>query len=132
MAYAERTKVGVSQTRADIETALRKHGADAFGFSQDGQIANLAFRLAGFTYRFRLTLPEQDQAARSRWRALFLVIKAKLEGVAAGIETMEEAFLAHTVMQDGNTVGDWLSPELASAKQLGKLPQRLALGGPTP
>lgn len=130
MAYADRTKVAVGQTRADIEDALRRHGAEAFGFSQDGQIAAVAFRLAGYTYRFRLTLPEQEQAARSRWRALLLVIRAKLEGVAAGVETIEEAFLAHAVMQGGETVGEWLKPELANAKKLGRLPQRLALEGP--
>ena len=35
-----------------------------------------------------------DQACRQRWRALLLVIKAKLEAVTAGISTVETEFLA--------------------------------------
>lgn len=130
MAYADRTKVSVNQTRADIEGALRKHGAEAFGFSQDGAIAVIGFRLGGLIYRFRLTVPEGAQAAQTRWRALFLVIKAKLESVAAGIETVEEAFMAATVMQGGATAGEWLHAEFADAKRLGHMPQRLMLEGP--
>ena len=41
---------------------------------------------------------------RRRWRALLLVIKAKLEAVQSGIVTFEEEFLAHVVMPDGRTV----------------------------
>ena len=43
--------------------------------------------------------------ARARWRALGLCIKAKLESIASGIETLDEAFLAHVVLDDGHTTG---------------------------
>jgi hypothetical protein len=39
-----------------------------------------------------------EQAVRQRWRALVLVIKAKLEAVESGITSFEDEFLAHTVL----------------------------------
>jgi len=42
-----------------------------------------------------------EQACRERWRGLALTLKAKLVSVDAGIETVEEAFLAHMVVNDG-------------------------------
>lgn len=41
---------------------------------------------------------------RRRWRCLLLAIKSKLESVASGIETIEQAFLAQIVTSDGRTV----------------------------
>jgi hypothetical protein len=56
-----------------------------------------------------------EQACRSKWRALFLCIKAKLESVEAKIETFEDAFLAHIQMPDGHTVGEHVRPRIAEA-----------------
>ena len=53
-----------------------------------------------------------EQAVRQRWRALALVIKAKLEAVEAGISTVEREFLDAIMLPDGRTVGDWLGPQL--------------------
>lgn len=63
------------------------------------------------------------QACRERWRQLHLCIKAKLESIAGDIETFDEAFLAHVVMPDGQTVGEAVIPEVAN---------RLAGGAPRP
>jgi hypothetical protein len=71
-----------------------------------------------------------EQAGRQRWRALALVIKAKLEAVAAGITTIEDEFLAHTVLPDGSTVGQFMKPQLAVAYEQGSMPTTLLLGGP--
>ena len=57
--------------------------------------------------RFTLALPASEQGKRSRWRALYLVVKAKLEAVSSGIVSMEDEFLAQTVMNDGETV--WMA-----------------------
>lgn len=130
MTYASTTKVPVTQTRIDIERQLGKHGAEAFGFSQDGDQAIIAFRLKGLSYRFILKCPEDGQALRAKWRALLLVIKARLEGVEVGIETYEEAFLANTVVQGGGTIWERAKAEITEAKRLGKTPRALALTGP--
>jgi hypothetical protein len=58
-----------------------------------------------------------EQACRSRWRALFLCIKAKLESIESGIETFEDAFLAHIQMPDGKTVAEHVKPNIAIAYQ---------------
>lgn len=47
---------------------------------------------------------EYEKAIRQRWRALALVVKAKLEAVNAGIVTFEQEFYAHTVLPNGLTV----------------------------
>jgi hypothetical protein len=39
-----------------------------------------------------------------------LAVKAKLISVADGIETFEEAFMAHVVMPDGRTVAETITP----------------------
>jgi hypothetical protein len=66
-----------------------------------------------------------ERAGRQRWRALALVIKAKLEAVTAGISTVEEEFLSHTVVPDGRTVGEWVGPHLLEAYSTGQMPALL-------
>ncbi len=66
-----------------------------------------------------------EQQVRSLWRALFLSIKAKLVAVEAGIATLEEEFLAHVMLPDGGTVGDWLAPQLARTYDAGVMPPLL-------
>ncbi|MFN7930906.1 MAG: hypothetical protein U0Y68_23875 [Blastocatellia bacterium] len=53
-----------------------------------------------------------EQATRQKWRALALVIKAKLEAVESGITTIEQEFLPFIVAADGRTVGEHLIPQL--------------------
>lgn len=127
MTYAAKTQTPIAKTRAEIETLLGKHGAAAFGSSQDGETATLAFRMGGYSYRFRMKVPDNDQKARSIWRALLLVIKARLEGVTAGVETVEEAFMANTVMEGGATVSEWLRPEFEQACLDGRMPKQLRI-----
>jgi hypothetical protein len=52
---------------------------------------------------------------------LLLCIKAKLESVEAKIETFEEAFLAHVVLPDGETVGEHALPAVAAIYKGGQL-----------
>ena len=73
-----------------------------------------------------------EQACRQRWRALLLVIKAKLEAVTAGISTMEAEFLANIVLPDNTTAGDWMIPQIGEAYRTGEMPPMLpAAGGPS-
>ncbi len=129
MAYASKTPVPIEKTRQEIEHALEKHGAKSFLYAQEGLVAIIGFRLGDYTYRFTIKVPQTPQEARSRWRALLLVIKGRLEGVASGVETIEEAFMANTVMHGGQTVAEWLGPEFKQARVEGRMPQRLMLEG---
>ena len=71
-----------------------------------------------------------DQATRTAWRALLLVIKAKLEAVAAGICVFESEFLAHIVLPGtGQTFGEWAIPQIARAyDEAGEMPPMLPMG----
>jgi hypothetical protein len=59
-----------------------------------------------------------------------LVIKAKLEAVAAEISTVEDEFLAHTVLPSGETVGEWVKPQVEQAYLSGAMPTQLQISGP--
>lgn len=55
-----------------------------------------------------------EQACRSRWRSLFLVVKARLEACDAGISTIEREFMPDIVVPGtgGLTIGDSVLPQL--------------------
>lgn len=69
-----------------------------------------------------------EQALRSKWRGLLLVIKAKLEAVEAGITDFETEFMAQIVLPDGSTVGQFMKPQIATAYANGRMPLML-MGG---
>lgn len=107
--FAETTRVSVEQTRTEIERTLARYGATAFGYMTQQGRAIIAFEAAKRHIKITVPLPSGDsdkekQLVRQRWRALLLVIKAKLESVGSGIETLEEAFYANIVMPDGQTI----------------------------
>lgn len=70
-----------------------------------------------------------EQACRSSWRSLLLVIKAMLEAVESGIVAFDVAFLPYTVLPSGRTVAETIIPEVESAYSGGlDRPITLALG----
>lgn len=66
-----------------------------------------------------------DQKNRQRWRLLYLVVKAKLEAVQAGVVVFEEEFMSFIVTASGQTIGEYMLPRLRAA---GKEPLRLESG----
>jgi hypothetical protein len=147
--YAESTTVAADRSRAEIERVLARYGASQFMYGWEGTTAIIGFKAHGRLIRFLLPLPDRqarefthtphrqsrrsqaeierayDQAVRQRWRALALVIKAKLEAVASDITTFENEFLAHTLLPNGSTVGDWAAPQLEKAYASGAMPALL-------
>lgn len=126
MTYAARTKVPIERTKTDIETTLKRYGADRFAYFSQSDKAMILFEIQNRRIRFDLPLgegtsPAAEQKRRERWRALNLCIKAKLESVASSIETFEEAFLAHVVMPDGRTVHEHTAPRLAEIAKSGEM-----------
>lgn len=138
MAYAESSSIPFETSTAQIVAFLRKHGADQIGqFEGDGIFA-IQFTLADRRIRFRVGLADKrikrrpDQVRRQRGRALLLVIKAKVESVEAGIESIEQAFLAHIVTSTGETVHERIAEPLAIEYQTGQPgPVAGLLGGPS-
>lgn len=129
--YAARTKVPADRTRLQIEEMMRKRGADQFFSGADSERAVLAFRLNGRHIRFVLPLETTKTQQRywARWRAMFLVIKAKLEAVDIGILTVEEAFLGDTILPDRRTVAETMLPQIEVAYTSGEMPKLLPWHG---
>jgi len=120
MPYAARTDVPIARTSLEISSLLDKHKASSVATFRSAAGASIVFEMNDRRIRFDLPLEissdkRADQINRSRWRALLLCIKAKLESVESGIETFEESFLAHVVMPDGKSVHEHVGPGIASA-----------------
>ncbi|WP_269219449.1 hypothetical protein [Brevundimonas vesicularis] len=153
--YAADTSVSQDRSRSEIEATLKRYGATSFMYATEDTRAMIGFRISDRMVKFLLPMPDPkarefthtpargtlrspaeaekawEQAGRQRWRALALVIKAKLEAVAAGITTIEDEFLAHTVLPDGQTVGEFMQPQIAIAYERGSMPTALMLEGPS-
>lgn len=150
--YAENTAVSSEKSRAEIERTLTRYGATAFGYGWQNNSAVIMFEVRGRRIKFTLPLPDKqgdsirltptgmvrgdrareeayEQAVRQRWRALVLCIKAKLEAVEAGIVEFSDEFMAHVVLPDGQTVGEWAKPQLELAYRSGKMPPMLGYRG---
>jgi hypothetical protein len=147
--YAATTDVTSERSRSEIERTLQRYGARSFMYGWDDDRAVLGFVAGGRQVRFVLPMPDgtdrsithtpstkvrrsekgiaeaYDQAVRQRWRALALVIKAKLEAVEAGIVTFDEEFLAHLVLPSGETVGQAAIPGVVQAYATGQTPALL-------
>jgi hypothetical protein len=137
--YAKTTTVSPEKSRMEIEQILTRYGAEKFMYATEPGRAMVMFEIKDRTVRFVIPIPaasdfarfktsdgytrtrtakQRDDAwaqeLRRRWRALCLCIKARLEGVESGIETLEEAFLAHMVLTDGRSFAEWATPQLAA------------------
>lgn len=151
MGYAEKTSVPVSKTKADIEELIQKSGACQFISGYKDDMAVIGFSIADRQIRFVLPLPDKDddsfwftperknkrteqqayaaweQACRSKWRALYLIIKAKLEAVESGISTIEHEFFYDIVLPDGKTLGEFMAPQLKTVYTTGQMPPMLPM-----
>jgi len=151
-AYAQGTEVSADRSKADIERTLRRFGAKNFAYGWSDEEAAVGFTIGGMTVRIALPLPgpqdrefsrtptgrsrtakQADEAyeaeCRRRWRSLAAVIKAKLVAVGDNISTIEKEFLAFILLPNGQTVGEYVSPQLAKGEALPLLPSpRRALG----
>ena len=146
--YAERTEVPIDRSKAEIEKTLMRYGADQFVYGTMLGRAMIAFRANDRFVRFTLPLPDSNskdfsktptgrvrkkeaasrehaQETRRRWRALSLSIKAKLESVETGITTFEQEFMAHIVLPDGQTVGEYMIPQIERAYESKEMPKAL-------
>lgn len=149
MSYAKGTVVSVAKSKAEIEDLLAKHGCSQFGSGwattpAGDNYAHVTFKHGATNIMLALPMPRADSfqtykkrgfnykrsqgdaekayraEERRRWRALGLVIKAKLEAVETGISTLEREFFSDVVLPDGSTLGDRLIPQL-EAIQNGRL-----------
>lgn len=151
--YAAKTDVPVEKTRAEIVRLLRAHGATKVAPLSDYEARReiLMFELANRRIRFTLRFPDpaSDEVAyvkpgyrrakgdipnylaqveRTKWRKLLLLLKAKLESVRDGTVTLEDEFLAQTVLSNNQTVGEWARAQIDRAMIEGRMPPLLPSG----
>jgi hypothetical protein len=153
--FAAETSVSPEKSRAEIEAILKRYGASHYGYMSAPDAAAIAFQAQSRRLRFTLPLPQlaqfkryrqkgryydtvrtdiqtqaaYDQAVRQRWRALALVIKAKLEAVETGVSTFEEEFMANIVLPSGQTMAEYALPQVAQAYETGSMPPLLGYNG---
>jgi hypothetical protein len=130
MAYAERTTVPYDKTIRDIIALVRKAGAQQVGQMEEDLCLTFMFALDDRQIRFRVAWEKSPASQRQRARALLLVVKAKLESVASGVETFEQAFLANIVLSDGSTVHERVSGDLR-LEYSNRRPTMYLIGGPS-
>lgn len=148
--YAAKTDVTSERSRGEIEKTLARYGATHFAYMAEPGAARLAFQADGRQVRFKIPMPDPDsrefthhsrgprtaaartaayeQATRQRWRALSLVVKAKLEAIESGIASFEQEFYAHTVLPSGRTVFEETGEQVAHMVATG-MPGRLMIEG---
>lgn len=149
--YAVNTSVSVSKTKADIEELLIRHGAKQFVSGFKDSLAVIGFELDNRQIKIYLELPKMNdaefqftpgrgtqrsadaaynvwqQACKAKWRSLYAIIKAKLIAVEENISTIERKFFYDVILPDGQTVGEYLAPQLEVAYHTGNMPPLLPM-----
>lgn len=141
MTFARGTEVSVERSRAEIERLITRYGATSTAFMNAPGRALIMFEAKDRRVVFELPLPDKnekrftidgrgnrrppekqaaawEQGCRERWRALCLVIKAKLEAVDSGITSFEQEFYAHIMMPDGQTIYGATRDKVAEAYRI--------------
>lgn len=146
--YAKETSVPVDRSKAEVEKILTRYGAEQFMYGTDNNRAVIYFRMEGRHVKFVMDLPSDqdrtsthtptgqhrspnalktalDKEIRRRWRAMVLIIKAKLEAIQSGLVTFEAEFLPYFMLPNGQTVAEWAGPGIEQAYQTGQMPKQL-------
>lgn len=149
--YAKDTSVSSDRSLTEIRNTIRRYGASGFAYMERDDSASVAFEYANRQVRFQIRFPDPDdpaftrtptglnrtesaarveheKAVRQRWRALALVVKAKLEAVEAEIATFDQEFLPYLVLPGGRTVFETVGEQVAQSIESG-VPGRLMLEG---
>jgi len=115
MRYAKQTQVPVERSRAALQKTIEQYGGDNYSYGCSNSEGKA---IVGFTcerYRVKIIFPIPKKAnyqsdlrfqkdTRQAFRVFLLVLKAKLESVSCGIQTFEQEFFSHLVMENGGTV----------------------------
>ncbi len=130
-AYAT-TEVAVTKSQAEVRDLLVKHGATQFTFGEGAgphghSYAGVEFVVDGLKVRLSVPLKTptdkavssrlsrsrgktrdqvlaamMEQEAKRIWRVIAHNLKARMVAVEEGVESMEQAFLAHVVLPSSN------------------------------
>lgn len=149
MAYAAETQVSVERTQAEIQQLIISKKATRYATGYDAGRAIIMFEVQSRAIRIELKLPDPqdkkfkrspsgrqaynlhqqrrawEQACRSKWRSLLLILKAKFEALDSGISILDEEFLAWIVTSNNLTIGQQVIPEMKKSLEHKKAPKFL-------
>ena len=154
MKYAADTQIASDKSIMEIRHTLSRYGAGAFMFAEDDAAhkAVISFKVRGKFFKLPIPLPDRkardithtpsrgqlrspeaqevayEQAVRQRWRAVALLVKALLEANESGLEALTELILQSLLLlPDGQTVGEWMQPQIERAYLTGEMPSFLPM-----
>ena len=134
--YAQGTAVDATRSRIELEELVKRFGANQIMTYTDDGRAMVQFTARERLIRITLPIPSADSEyfttsptgrrrtdtaaekahtdeVRRRWRAMVLLVKAKLTAVQEGIVEFESEFLPHVVLSDGRTVFERTQEQIA-------------------
>lgn len=131
--YAQDTEVPVSRSQEELKSLLRRAGAGQVLMFDDMESKRIlcGFTLAGRQFRIKASTERPsrrcvvEQLEREAWRAMLLIVKAKLEVVAMGNSTIEEEFMANLMLPSGETLAEHALPLVQQAYDSGVMPKLL-------
>ena len=145
--YALGTTVTVAKSLDEVQRLLKAAGTTHYAYADGPEAAFIQFRLGGRHYRFEVRRPVWDELKdrysqpsrvyqedaleaewRRRWRARLLWIKATIEFAEFEPDAFARAFLAHLVLPDGRTFGQWAAPQVEAMYEGGQMPPLLTAG----
>jgi hypothetical protein len=149
--YVRGASISCAASRAEIQDMLTQYGATGFRTGSENGRTIIAFTADRRRFRFLYEPPgpggsertagspqqqralpgakSHEDASRRYWHKLSMLVRAKLEAVAAGIATFEEEFLAYMVLPGGQTVLQNVKPEIARTYATGVRVGLLSDGG---
>jgi hypothetical protein len=133
--YARNTRVDFRKSIMDIEKELTRFGASKFAYIRGDLSTAILFEYHGKAIRMQLELPNMsddefkltptgrktstenqikkwEQGIKQRWRALLLLVKAKLVSIEDGISSFEVEFLPYIVTSNRKTIAENIVPNL--------------------
>lgn len=146
--FAQDTTVSVDSSQAEIRRLITRYGGDlpSIGW-KDEQTQIVGFRWRGRFFKMEVRLPELSEFAtagnrrrtpaqaqtvreaeiRRRWRVLVIRMKAKFETVDSEPDTFDEEWMPFLLLPSGETVANWIQPQIEEAYLTGQMPARLML-----
>jgi hypothetical protein len=150
--FAADTEISVDKSQTELRKLLSRYGATNYVLGAvNGQIA-VMFEVHARRVRFSMPMPALtdadrtkvqqyshkrvprsqselrtvlDQKERQTWRILLLAIKAKFELIETGAVSFEDEFLPYTMLPTGQTVGEWIEPQMEHVTRHGEMPAML-------
>ena len=137
----------IEKVQTEFASVVQGFGASDFTIHDQPLAPFVTFKFNNWKIRLVLELPRRDEerfwitqgraqdaweaACLRLWQAAVASVRARFTGVKEGVETFENAFLAHILTQDNASVSAQVYPKLCKAYRDGTelLPNAVPEGG---